>query len=212
MKKVEMAVVQERDRIVESAAEKFLSLGISKVTLDEIADDLRMSKKTVYKFFPSKDELLKSMVHIMLARVEKQVNTIVLSEKPFPEKMTEFMAFVGKFIGRLSTQFIRDMQRFAPSLWKEVETFRREHIFIKLDAMFVQAQREGYFRPDVDAELFKLVFLHSMQGIINPQTLSQHSFSAQQAFKSVFVILFEGMLTDQSRKDFHFFDSLFSQQ
>ncbi|MBF8248791.1 MAG: transcriptional regulator, TetR family [Bacteroidetes bacterium] len=118
----EMGIVQERDRIVESAAEKFLSQGISKVTLDEIANDLRMSKKTVYKFFPSKDELLKSMVQIMLGRVEKQVNAIVLSDKPFPEKMTEFMAFVGKFIGRLSTQFVRDMQRFAPSLWKEVES------------------------------------------------------------------------------------------
>lgn len=207
-----MAVIQERDRIVDSAAEKFLSQGVSKVTLDEIASDLRISKKTVYKFFPSKDELLKSMVHVMMGRLEKQVNAIVSSNKPFPEKMTEFMAFVGKFVGRLSSQFVRDMQRFSPSLWKEVETFRREHIFSKLDAMFAQAKQEGFFRSDVDAELFKLVFLHSMQGIMNPQTLSEHSFSAQQAFRSVFVILFEGALTDQSRKDFHFFDSLFSQQ
>lgn len=206
-----MAVVQERDRIVDLASEKFLSQGVSKVTLDEIASDLRMSKKTVYKFFPSKDDLLNSIVKVMLSRVEKQVHAIVSADQPFPEKMTQFLAFVSKFIGRFSTQFVRDMQRFAPTLWKEVETFRREHIFSKLDAMFAQAKREGFFRPDIDPELFKLAFLHSMQGIINPQTLSQHSFSAQQAFRSVFVILFEGALTDQSRKDFHFFDTLFSQ-
>lgn len=207
-----MTGTEERDRIVDTAAEKFLSQGLSKVTLDEIASDLQMSKKTVYKFFPSKDELLKSVVHVMMRRLEKQIAAIVSSNKPFPEKMTEFLAFVGKFVGRLSSQFVIDVQRFAPSLWKEIETFRREHIFSKLDLMFAQAKKEGFFRPDVDSELFKLVFIHSMQGIMNPQTLSQHSFSAQQAFKSVFVILFEGSLTEQSRKDFHFFDSLFSQQ
>lgn len=202
-------VVEEKDRIVESASEKFLSQGISKVTLDEIASDLRMSKKTMYKFFPSKDELLRSIVHLMMGRMERQIEAIVSSNKPFPEKMTELMAFAGKFIGRLSTQFIRDLERFAPALWKEVETFRREHIFSRLEKMFIQAKHEGFFRSDLDHTLFMLMFLHSMQGIMNPHTLSQHSFSAQQAFKGIFKILFEGALTDTARKEFHFFDSLF---
>ncbi|MBI4429743.1 MAG: TetR/AcrR family transcriptional regulator [Ignavibacteriales bacterium] len=205
-------ILEEKDRIVESASEKFLSQGISKVTLDEIASDLRMSKKTMYKFFPSKDELLRSIVHLMMGRMERQIEAIVSSNKPFPEKMTELMAFAGKFIGRLSTQFVHDMERFAPALWKEVETFRRERIFSRLEKMFVQAKHEGFFRSDLDHTLFMLMFLHSMQGIMNPHTLSQHSFSAQQAFKGIFKILFEGALTDTARKEFHFFDSLFSEQ
>ncbi len=205
-------IVEEKDRIVESASEKFLSQGISKVTLDEIAADLRMSKKTVYKFFPSKDELLRSIVHMMMGRMERQIDAIVSSSKPFPEKMTELMAFAGKFVGRLSTQFIRDMERFAPALWKEVETFRRERIFSRLEKMFVQAKQEGFFRSDLDHTLFMLIFLHAMQGIMNPTTLSQHSFSAQQAFKGIFKILFEGALTDNARKEFHFFEPLFREQ
>jgi len=205
-------IVEEKDRIVESASEKFLSQGISKVTLNEIAADLRMSKKTVYKFFPSKDELLRSIVHMMMGRMERQIDAIVSSSKPFPEKMTELMAFAGKFVGRLSTQFIRDMERFAPALWKEVETFRRERIFSRLEKMFVQAKQEGFFRSDLDHTLFMLIFLHAMQGIMNPTTLSQHSFSAQQAFKGIFKILFEGALTDNARKEFHFFEPLFREQ
>lgn len=207
-----MAIIAEKDRIVESAADKFLSQGISKVTLDELASDLRMSKKTVYKFFPSKDDLLRTMVHMMMGRLEKQVDAIVSSGKPFPEKMTELMAFAGKFIGRFSSQFLRDLERFAPALWKEVETFRRERILSKLDVMFAQAKEEGFFRADLNYQLFMLIFLHAMQGIMNPQVLSQQSFSAQQAFKAIFTILFEGALTDQARKEFHFFDSLFTER
>ncbi|HLF20141.1 MAG TPA: TetR/AcrR family transcriptional regulator [Bacteroidota bacterium] len=207
-----MTIVAEKDRIVESASEKFLSQGISKVTLDEIASDLRMSKKTMYKFFPSKDELLSSIVHLMMGKMERQIEAIVSSSKAFPEKMTALMAFAGKFIGRLSSQFLRDLERFAPALWREVETFRRERIFSRLERMFVQAKQEGFLREDLDHNLFMLVFLHSMQGIMNPHTLSQHSFSAQQAFKGIFKILLEGALTDDARKEFHFFDSLFSDQ
>jgi AcrR family transcriptional regulator len=202
-------ILEEKERIVQSATDKFLNLGISKVTLDEIASELRMSKKTVYKFFPSKDELLRAIVHMMMARMERQISAIVSSDKPFPEKMTELMSFAGKFVGRLSNQFIADMQRFAPALWKEVERFRREKIFSKLENMFVQAKEEGFLRKDLHHGLFMLMFLHSMQGIMNPQTLSQQSFSAQEAFKGIFKILFEGSLTDEARKQFHFFDTLF---
>jgi AcrR family transcriptional regulator len=201
-----MADIQEKDRIIEAAHDKFLRNGITKVTVDEIADDLGMSKKTVYKFFPSKDELLKSVVHFMMGFMERRVEAIVSSDKPFEQKMTEFLALVGGFASRISAQFQRDIQRYAPNLWKEIETFRRERLFVKLETMFVQAKREGVFRSDLDQQLFMLVFIHSVHGIMNPQTLSQHAFSPEMAFKGIFKILFEGVLTEEARTKYRFFE------
>ena len=189
-------------RIMEAATERFMDAGLYKVTMDEIASDLRMSKKTVYKFFPSKEILLKAIVHTMLKSVENEVQSIISSDKPFEEKLTSILTLVGKIMRRLSRPFMTDMQRFAPGLWKEIEIFRRERVFSKIQQMFRQAKKEGVFREDLDPDLFFLVLTTSLQGIMNPQVLSQQPFSAEEAFKGIFKILYEGALTDEARKRF----------
>ena len=180
-------------RIIEAATDRFMDAGLYKVTMDEIASDLRMSKKTVYKFFPSKEDLLKAIVHTMLKKIESEVQAITTSEKSFEEKFISILNLVGKILRRLSRPFMTDIQRFAPGLWKEIETFRREKVFSK---------KEGVFREDLDPDLFFLVLTNAVQGIMNPHVLSLQPFSAEEAFKGIFRILYEGALTDEARKRF----------
>ena len=192
----------DEKRIMEAATERFMDTGLYKVTMDEIASDLRMSKKTVYKFFPSKEILLKAIVHTMLKSVENEVQSIISSDKPFEEKLNSILTMVGKIMRRLSRPFMTDMQRYAPGLWKEIEIFRRERVFSKIQQMFRLAKKEGVIREDLDPDLFFLVLTTSLQGIMNPQVLSQQPFSAEEAFKGIFKILYEGALTDDARKRF----------
>jgi AcrR family transcriptional regulator len=197
-----MSENDDETKILEAASDRFMNAGLYKVTMDEIASDLRMSKKTVYKFFPSKEILLKAIVQSLMHRIESEVQAISSSGKPFEEKLTSILTFVGKTMRKLSQPFMRDLQRFAPGLWKEIEIFRREKVFSKIYQMLRQAQREMVFREDLDIDLFYLVLVTAMQGIMNPQVLSQQPFSAEEAFKGIFRILYEGALTDDARKRF----------
>ena len=199
-----MAKNNDETRIIDAASDRFMNAGFYKVTMDEIASDLRMSKKTVYKFFPSKETLLKAIVHTLMRRIEGEVHGIISSDRPIEEKLTTLLEFVGKHMRRLSRPFMTDVQRFAPILWKEIEVFRRERVLNKLQQMFKQAKKEGVFREDLDPDLFFLVLNTTIQGIMNPQVLSQQPFSAEEAFKGIFRILYEGVLTDEARKRFQF--------
>ena len=192
----------DEKRVIEAATERFMDAGIYKVTMDEIASDLHMSKKTLYKFFPSKEVMLKAIVQLIMKRVESEVQAITSSEKPFEEKLTAILTVVGKIMRRISRPFMTDVQRFAPGLWREIEIFRREKVFTKIQQMVRQAKREGVFREDLDSDLFFLVLTTSVQGIMNPQVLSQQPFSAEEAFKGIFKILYEGALTDEARTRF----------
>jgi AcrR family transcriptional regulator len=192
----------DETRILEAATDRFMAAGLYKVTMDEIASDLRMSKKTVYKFFPSKEILLQAIVHALMKKVEGEVQGVIASDKPLEEKLTTLLTFVGKVMRKFSRPFMTDVQRFAPSLWKEIETFRRERVLSQLQQMFRQAKKEGAFREDLDPDLFFLVLNTTIQGIMNPQVLSQQPFSAEEAFQGIFRILYEGALTDEARKRF----------
>jgi AcrR family transcriptional regulator len=152
-----MSEFEEKQRVLDTAMTKFTESGISKVTLDEVAAELHMSKKTVYKFYHSKDDLLHAVVRFMLSTVEREVTAIVNANEPFEQKLTKLLALVGKQVQRIGRQFQLDVQRIAPNLWKEIDNFRRERILIKVKQMFEQAKREKVFRENLNVDLFYLV-------------------------------------------------------
>ncbi len=198
--------LEMRDRILLLARDKFLQMGFSKVTLDEIAVELGISKKTVYKFYPSKEELLRAAVHLNMRMVDQDLQQIISSDKPFAEKLAEAMMMLAKYVGRISKSSISDMQRFTPALWKELERFRRERILDKLATMIRQARAEKIFRDDVNDQVLIHMLISAIQGIVNPEVLSQNAFSAEEAFRTIFRVIFDGALTDDARKEFHLFD------
>ena len=201
-----MAEREDKQRIVDVSSKRFMENGISKVTLDEIATELGMSKKTMYKFFPSKEDLLKTIVHTMMNGLRVRVEAVVNSNKPFVEKAPELLALIGHQISIMSKQFLVDLQRFTPELWKEIDEFRRQRILTSVRTIFIQAKDEGVFRKDLDIDLFILVFIGSVQSIVNPQTLSQQSFSAEEALRGIFRIIFEGAMTEEARRNSRLFE------
>lgn len=197
---------ETRERIMEHARERFLQHGFSKVTMDELSSDLGMSKKTFYKFFPSKEELLRTTVYAMMKGVEREMEQIENSDKPFAERIADVMVLLGKNVGRISRAFQLDIQRFAPALWKEVEAFRRDRIIARMGKMILKAREEGIFREEINEVILVHMLFHSIQGIVNPEFLTQQSFSLNEAFRTIFKTLFEGALTDEAREHFHKFD------
>ncbi|MFZ1979326.1 MAG: TetR/AcrR family transcriptional regulator [Bacteroidota bacterium] len=207
-----MADQEEKQRILAAASKRFFELGISKVTVDELAADLGMSKKTIYKYFPSKDDLLLAAVRVNIERVGKEVSGIINSAEPFEKKIAVLLSVIGRQIRRISPQFQSDMRRFSPHVWDEIDTFRREVVIGQLKNLFLQAKKEGFFREDLNVEIFQLILVNAAQGIVNPQTLADRSFSAAEAYQEIIKVLFTGALTEEGKKHVHLFDVQFEQQ
>ena len=127
-----------RERILERSRDEFLTRGFSKVTLDEIASNLGISKKTLYKFYPSKEELLRASLHAMMRSAGWELERIASSEKPLVEKLASALMLVGKYVSRIRGETITDLQRFVPSLWKELDEYRQEQIINRLVRMLQQ--------------------------------------------------------------------------
>ena len=196
-----------KNRILAYTLDKMLRVGYSKVTVDEIALDLGMSKKTIYRLFSSKEEMAQAAIQSQIARIEIQLEAIVSSDLPFAEKLAKVLFTMGSQVGKVTREAQVDMQRFAPGLWKKIEIYRRERIFSKIEKMILQARNENIMRSDVNERILVLMFMNSVQGIANPEVLSQNSFSLVEALRTIFRTLFEGSLTDEARRNFHVFDS-----
>lgn len=189
-----------RVRILEAARDQFFQFGFSQVTTDEIASSLGISKATLYRYFSSKEQLLREIVFGLLREIEAGVDAVIEDKKKdFVEKLAELLGFIGLKLTRIGGLITLDIQRNVPELWKEFEEFRKEKILSKLKFILSKGSEEGVFRADLNQDLLVLMYVTLIQNIMNPVTLIQFSLSFQEAFGMLIKIVLEGILAENAR-------------
>jgi len=192
-----------KQRIVLKADEMFRQYGFSKVTMEGIASDLAISKKTLYKHFSNKDHILKELVYTNKCEVENFIEDLMAKKTmPFIEKLKNFMNFIAKQAEKLDGPMVRDLMKCNPEVWKDIEEFRTKKAYKHLSQLFEEGVESGIFRKDVNNSVIVLAYVASIHSLINPEVLSKLPISADQAFRDILKILFEGIFTTEGRKKY----------
>ncbi|MDP3581393.1 MAG: TetR/AcrR family transcriptional regulator, partial [Ignavibacteria bacterium] len=175
----------------------------SKVTMEGIASDLAISKKTLYKHFSNKDHILKELVYANKCEVENFIENLMAQKAmPFIEKLKTFMNFIAKQAAKLDGPMVHDLMKCNPEVWKDIEEFRTKKAYKHLSQLFEEGVESGIFRKDVNNSVIVLAYVASIHSLINPEVLSKLPISADQAFRDILKILFEGIFTTEGRKKY----------
>ena len=191
-----------RERIIASASVRFMEEGFSPVPVEEIAGSLGISKKTFYKHFASKDELLLVVTDRLLAEVHAEFRAIVEADTGFLEKFETLVTFLGQRLTQLSRPMMRDLQRHSPSLWARVQKFRRERISTDFRGLLLGGVAGGYVRGDVDIDLFLMAFIGAVEAVVNPGVLAGHPLSVREIIRSIMTVFLRGILTDSALEEY----------
>jgi len=192
-----------RPRILEAARELFLSRGFIRVTADDIAESLGISKATLYKEFPSKEEILRGVVRSIMAEIIARIDAIMKNDAlSFVERLLALFTFVGGRISQFGPIFLKDIQKSAPDVWTEIEAFRRDRLLTNFNVILAAGHKQGLFRGDIDEDLLLRMFLKLVEEFVTPTELIRSGRSPAETFESVIKVFFQGILTDKGRLDF----------
>src|ERR1700733_3514229 len=134
-----------RSRIVDAARELFYDHGYSKVSTSEIAEAVGISKKTLYKEFETKEDILRACVIPKLKESAKLIDSMIADRSmPFPEKMKEIMAVIGFQHQRVSPVLLKDVSIHAPELWREIVDHKQAR-FKKFGLLLEEGIEHGVF-------------------------------------------------------------------
>ena len=191
-------------RILTEARGLFFKYGFSKVTMDEAAEALGMSKKTLYRHFPSKEDLLEEVTSAHLDECDAELKAICGRSELSPlERLKLTMAYCQGLFSEMSEPLVHDLRRNAPEMWKRVEDRRQKNITGDFGALIKEGRQKGQFRKDVDERLFILIYSNVVRDILNPETLSSLPFKPSAVYDAICKTLFEGLLTDKARAEYH---------
>ncbi len=190
-----------RQRIVEAARAHFFSHGFRSVTMDDLAGELAISKKTLYAHFPSEIALLEAVLADKFAGVEAKLEEIKRAyPHDFLAALHELLANTQRELDEIKPPFVRDMRQKAPQVFKIVERRRAELIQRFFGKLFVEGQRTGMVRKDLPAELMIEILLAAVQAIVNPAKVEELGLTPKTGFASVVKVVLEGVITPKGRK------------
>src|SRR4030095_11296826 len=110
-----------RLRIVEAARIHFFSHGFRSVTMDDLAEELGISKKKLYAHFPGKFDLLEAVLADKFASVEAMFKEVTRAHPhDFPAALQALLAGTHRDLDEIKPPFVRDMRQKAPDHFKLV--------------------------------------------------------------------------------------------
>ncbi len=186
---------EARTRILEKAEQFFLTHGYSRVTMDDLATELRMSKKTLYRHFSSKEELGEAALTASFARIGAELDGIIGDERlDFGERLQHFIrTLTGRYASAASV--LRDFQRDAPNLWQRLLELRRESVQARFGSLLAAGVKAGAFRADVEPRLVLRMVLTLVDQLLRPDVLAELELSAEQLFPRMLGVILDGIHT-----------------
>ncbi len=194
------AIDRPKERIFARADERFMKEGFARITVDDLTSDLAMSKKTFYKIFRSKEDLVEQLIMRALGNVALSLEKVMTGDRPFPDRIRGFMSVIPLFARRVDSPLAYDIQRHLPTVWAKIEEFRGKRMAMYLTRVFEQGKAEGYIRSDVPVRLLVLSVIGAVQSIVRPIVLAEESFSTREAVAGIFSLFLRGSLTDTGRE------------
>jgi len=190
-----------RQRIVDAARAHFFSHGFRSVTMDDLAEELGISKKTLYAHFPGKFDLLEAVLADKFQGVERMLKEVTRAQAhDFPATLQELLTGTQRELDEIKPPFVRDMRQKAPEVFKLVER-RRAALFERyFGKLLVDGQRAGMVRKDVPAKLIIEILLAMVQSIMNPPKMEELGMMPKEGFAGILKIILEGALTTKGRK------------
>lgn len=191
--------IQEKDKIIFYSQNIFFKEGFNKISLNEIASGLMISKNTIYKHFHSKEALLTEVMNNFLNKTQENIGKIVSYDENSVHKFVMLLNFMSKTLSSISPKWMNDLKIHNPKLWEKMDNFRKEKMYQFLSKLIEQGQSEELiqsYSPQIVIE----IFITSVRAIVNPYFLTANNFSYREAVNSTFDILLNGILTLKGKK------------
>lgn len=190
---------EEREKILRYSRQKFHAEGFYKTSMDEIAKGLGMSKKTIYKHFPSKQKLVESICESTACAITDSIDSIVDADSDVVVKFVRIMDMYSKFTMNIGRQWLRDLRLHSPGEAAKIDELRRTKTMDILGRLLTQGKKEGLIE-NYSSSVIINTFTATITSIMNPDFLIHNKLSVHKAFRESYSFLLNGLLTAKGKK------------
>ncbi len=172
--------------LIQKSGDLFKAHGVKHLTMDEIARQLGMSKKTIYKFVDNKAALVKLVMTDYLGKERGQMDAILVNSKNSVDEMMQIVAYSLTQIRGFNSTVIDDLKKYYPETWEIFNEYSYGYVLERITANLVNGVKDGYYRNDLDVDVISKIYVAGIDVLLNQQVFP--------AGKYVFISLYQQYL------------------
>jgi TetR/AcrR family transcriptional regulator, cholesterol catabolism regulator len=157
-----------KERILQKATELYMQYSVRSVTMDDIAEQSGVSKKTIYQFFADKDELVQAVFQAEINDSESCCNIDRVASANAIEEVFKAMEMVERMFRSMNPAVIYDVQKYHPGAYLHFEKHKNEYLHTVIKENLERGIAEGLYRTDLNVDIITRFRLESMMLPFNP--------------------------------------------
>lgn len=169
-----------KDKILAKAFEMFLKRGIRSVSMDDIAQEMGISKKTIYKWYENKDAIVFAAIENYLKATEDQCNCFAGKSANAIDELFQTMDMLRQMFGGIHPSVIFDIQKFHPSSWQLIENHKSRFLLERIIDNMNRGIREKLYRTDLDIDVISRLRLGQIGIVFNSDFFPAEKFDQQR--------------------------------
>ncbi len=184
-----------KERITEEAAIMFRKYGIKSVTMDMIASQLGISKRTIYEVFNDKDELLAGVLKSMAVRQKELIGRVLGESENVIEAIFKLLKVMGDHLQGMSPAFRLDMEKYFNSVRKKTEETDAPLYFRHNEEMLCRGIMEGVFREDLNIDMTNKCLFEVMRLSHKEDVFHSEDIDKRFVFRDFYINYLRGIST-----------------
>ncbi|MFZ1679181.1 MAG: TetR/AcrR family transcriptional regulator [Saprospiraceae bacterium] len=173
----------------------FMRYGIKSITMDDVARDLGISKKTLYQMVESKDALVVKVLGHHISREKTQCVCLVKDSSNAIEEIFNIMDTNSQELAQMKTNILNDLQKYHRDAWLMIRNFQYDFVLKIICENLTRGRNEGYYRDDFDIDIVAKLHLSTAFNLFDEQIFPAASTPKITLFKEYMMHFLHGIVS-----------------
>lgn len=194
---------EKEAQLLFSTAEIFMLNGVKSMTMDDIARQLSISKKTLYKFVKDKNDLVCKAISFFISKMENDFTEIC---NPLASPIQELRNITLKASEQLKSihpSVMYDIQKFHPDAWIIFQKHKDDFIYECVMNNLKRGQETGVYRKDINPEIISKVYVARFDILFDHKIFPPSKYTLVNIHKEMMIYHFHGILSENGVEEFN---------
>lgn len=186
--------------MLEKSGELFKKHGIKNLTMDDVAKELGMSKKTIYTFVENKAELVKLTMQNYLNEERTQLEAILKPSKNSVDEMIQMISYFFNQVREFNPSALNDLQKYYPETWEIYNEYRFHFMLNRIVENLENGVKQGVYRNGLNADIISKIYIAGVDILINQFLFPSNEYVFIDTYKEYLNYHLRGIVSPKGLK------------
>ncbi len=171
--------------------------------MDDVANHLCISKKTLYEYFKDKEDLVKNVVFLDHERMDSFFSDITKQKLNAIEELLEVYGLIHNMFRDYNPSMEYDIRKYYPDLYNNIKEIRRKRMFETVYHNIMKGKTEGLYRKELNSKIIAKLHVLRVENMFENELFTVKEISSFKVFHEIFLYHVHGILNQKGVKFFY---------